>query len=75
MLPANLRDSMGGQSDEKELLIAMEQSMLCLWKTLQKRRDSRIRNLLREDNLLKTIIEGTVEGKNAKDRRRQEYIN
>ena len=46
----------------------------CLWKTLQKRRDIWIGHIIRQEGLVKTILEGSVEGRNCRGRPRLEYI-
>ena len=45
-----------------------------LMKTLTRRRNNLIGHILRRDGLLKTIVEGQVDGKNGKGRPRTKYI-
>ena len=43
-------------------------------KTLTRRRNNLIGHILRHDGLMKTIVEGQVEGKNGKGRPRTKYM-
>ena len=59
-------------SNEEVLKRAMARRKL--WKQIQTRRDKMVGHILRHDSLLKTIIEGNIEGKNARGRPRLEYM-
>ena len=46
----------------EEVMRRMEETP-CLWKTLQKRRDIWMGHIIRQEGLVKTILEGTAEEK------------
>jgi len=45
-----------------------------LWSSIKKRRNEWVGHVLRHGGLLELIIEGCVEGKNARGRPRMEYM-
>ncbi|XP_021916640.1 uncharacterized protein LOC110828330 [Zootermopsis nevadensis] len=59
----------------KEVLLRIEEEKLCLWDTLQKRRNIWVGHIIRLLGLIKMILEGAVEGKNSRGRPRLTYIN
>jgi hypothetical protein len=56
----------------KEVLKRAQEKRV-LWNNIVQRRDRLIGHLLRHEGLLKTVIEGTVEGKRCRGRPRQIY--
>jgi hypothetical protein len=48
----------------EEVLRKIDEEKPGLWNIMRKRRDVRVGHLIRHEGLIKTILEGAVEGKN-----------
>jgi hypothetical protein len=60
----NDENELGGESDKQREVFRRHGEKRSLWKNLVKRRGELIGYLLRHEELLKTTIEGSLEGKN-----------
>ena len=69
VLPKNDEDKKWIDRVRNEEVLRRVGEKRSLLKTLRKRRDNLVGHILRHDGLMKTIVEGQVEGKKGKGRR------